>query len=1119
MPYINTKTVCFLSDDFTDGTPTFAAIGSTYGGNILFANESLTLNLNNSSYGYVAFRVTFTGNLQYLSVAFTHPNGQAISVSNNGGALFSISSIANGIINCVVYENGVSKPNEFLVVVNGFGNNTDLFNVEVSAGATRGNTGCVTLDYNCTEPIYSAETGLHTYSAYDAQYDISRLKTILYSLTPVRDWVAPTGDNCEGTRVFTGVALQSPALPYYYGIGDMVYKVGRDYDRAYGTKKWYKVKKRLFSQPRTYEYIDGPQWWGPYDPNNEPYSPSCIVPKMSCVGRIKKIHFNRDLTKPLQYRYYMGYDIANKVNSNNNVFVYWSWSRRVNYPILGSTHALGLIGQGGLAGMDTIPGYPSGLPLDDGNQLGTLGVTAGALITVGALYAGYVYIAINTISYTMICYGTTLVATVSFPPLAAVIATIGAILILLAIFIPRVKEYRQDCVNLLHHFTDTPYISANTNTQLFRNVGNTVAKPGWHSDGVYFYYQTNGVVTQKEQVITYEYNPQNDTFGWAASIIPDNPTLVTNFTKLLILPYVSGKPLPYCNGRIYYNELLTAPIIPPGKCCELEVCTATTLSIEAGTVYSCISIDDANSQAQEILDSSVLYAQNQYTPIQLLTENQLGILGCNFTHELKVESNPTQVSLYFDGRISLTPSINTKLYYDECGCTEVLNGYYAVTGTTNYRTFYKTVGGSITAIYYMQSSNSTTTTTGQPIIFTNLDYSSNWYLSAITQNTVNLYSNYLITDPINRSFSPNLLLNNYTVNYPVPPGNPYTYQLVKGFIKTPSTHNNFQLYNDFVTTSYSEAPTGWYRPLIDWITEDSFFYNGSDNRGILVNIYERCNFIDDSNQQKGATIVFSNRQGSIVRTDVALTVIFSIYNSSGGLINTYQIPNIPANTTLRYVPFNISTAVTVNSIVINSIQVIGTTNNTYSNGVCRTCTVKICNQTWMTYNISTTKYRNGDDIPEVTDPTQWSNLTTGAFCHYNNNNSYGILYNWYAINDARGLTPTGWHVPSESEFNTLSTCLSGDIVAGGKLKELGVINWQSPNLGATDQFNFRAAPSGYRSGGNGLFYQLGQSTSYFTSNVGGGTSASVRVLTYNATSFPLGVTTKDSGFSVRCIKD
>jgi uncharacterized protein (TIGR02145 family) len=173
----------------------------------------------------------------------------------------------------------------------------------------------------------------------------------------------------------------------------------------------------------------------------------------------------------------------------------------------------------------------------------------------------------------------------------------------------------------------------------------------------------------------------------------------------------------------------------------------------------------------------------------------------------------------------------------------------------------------------------------------------------------------------------------------------------------------------------------------------------------------------------------------------------------------------------------------------------------------------------MTYNLSTTKYRNGDDIPEVTDPTQWSNLTTGAFCYYNNNNFYGILYNWYAINDARGLTPTGWHVPSESEFNTLSTCLSGDIVAGGKLKELGVINWQSPNLGATDQFNFKALPSGYRNGGNGLFYQLGQSTSYFTSNAGGGTSASVRVLTYNATSFPLGITTKDSGFSVRCIKD
>jgi uncharacterized protein (TIGR02145 family) len=183
----------------------------------------------------------------------------------------------------------------------------------------------------------------------------------------------------------------------------------------------------------------------------------------------------------------------------------------------------------------------------------------------------------------------------------------------------------------------------------------------------------------------------------------------------------------------------------------------------------------------------------------------------------------------------------------------------------------------------------------------------------------------------------------------------------------------------------------------------------------------------------------------------------------------------------------------------------------------------------MTNNLTTKKYRNGDIIPQVTNQATWTGLTTGAWCYYNNDpnteNDYGLLYNHYAITDPRGLAPTGYHVPSESEFNTLSNCLSGDIVSGGKLKEttnyltVGLSHWTPPNLGAIDQVRFTALPSGYRSGGDGLFYQLGQSTSYFTSNAGGGTSASVRVLTYNATSFPLGITTKDSGFSVRCIKD
>jgi uncharacterized protein (TIGR02145 family) len=78
----------------------------------------------------------------------------------------------------------------------------------------------------------------------------------------------------------------------------------------------------------------------------------------------------------------------------------------------------------------------------------------------------------------------------------------------------------------------------------------------------------------------------------------------------------------------------------------------------------------------------------------------------------------------------------------------------------------------------------------------------------------------------------------------------------------------------------------------------------------------------------------------------------------------------------------------------------------------------------MQKNLNVSKYKNGDIIPQVTDGTQWANLTTGAWCWYNNDSAtyaatYGKLYNWYAVNDPRGLAPEGWHVPSDGEWNIL----------------------------------------------------------------------------------------------------
>src|ERR1035437_1728963 len=147
-----------------------------------------------------------------------------------------------------------------------------------------------------------------------------------------------------------------------------------------------------------------------------------------------------------------------------------------------------------------------------------------------------------------------------------------------------------------------------------------------------------------------------------------------------------------------------------------------------------------------------------------------------------------------------------------------------------------------------------------------------------------------------------------------------------------------------------------------------------------------------------------------------------------------------------------------------------------------------CTQVWMLKNLDVSTYRNGDWIPEVTDPGAWSALTTGAWCWYNNDPTmgviYGKLYNWYAVNDPRGLAPTGWHVPSDAEWWTLSTCLGGAAVAGGAMKETGTTHWTSPNTGATNSSGFTGLPEGLRTDG-GPFYDVGSYGGWWSSTEDG----------------------------------
>ena len=193
--------------------------------------------------------------------------------------------------------------------------------------------------------------------------------------------------------------------------------------------------------------------------------------------------------------------------------------------------------------------------------------------------------------------------------------------------------------------------------------------------------------------------------------------------------------------------------------------------------------------------------------------------------------------------------------------------------------------------------------------------------------------------------------------------------------------------------------------------------------------------------------------------------------------------------------------------------------------------VTIGTQIWSSTNLDVTTYRDGTPIPQVTDPTAWANLTTGAWCYYNNDPAngaiYGKLYNWYAVagihdvasfNDPslrKQLTPQGWHVPSDAEWNTLTTFLGGLSVAGGMMKSTSTL-WQSPNTGATNSSGFTGLPGGHR--GNN-FESIGNIGVWWSSSEQSTQSASHRNLHYLDIHVTTWSTTKFYGYSVRCLRD
>ena len=852
-------TLTYNRNNFTKATPSWDIAGE-YSNGLRFNTISKTLELDNTNHSLVSFTISSTAEEDYDfgSVHFSTPNGSIVSVAITQDDLYIPHNLELGPNSHVFKDETTSSSSiTYYVIVNGDPDKiTSLLNVSIALAKNRSIPSSnpeVNISWNCSPSggtIYEYEMGLHTWSPYDAKNDTGdnpTLTTKLYSFTPISNWTS-----YSNVRVYSSPYFNNPALNYYYGYGDKVYRVGESWSRSYGLRYFYEtrvtwhwfLKKKERTTLKTIgpeETIQNVEW----DGNQSWESLACIEPTMRNVGKIRQRYNNNTLIQPEKYRYYLGYHPSIKSRSNSydaeyynpssikyrtaGPFTQWSYSRKRSYGITGLTHAFSRLITGIVNGYN--PSIDGRVPF--WSIAGPLGVAALAATGAGGAITLEVLAILQSLPGPFAKVGIWLQRVLESGSSGNWVVAALALLALIITFIialkPKTIKSQENCNSFLHHFTSTPYI--NQSNIIYRDDTFSTKNLGYYSDGVYYYYQpTLSGVNRKElsYINAWNLDEENPIFSTEYSFPADDPTLVTNWEKLVLLPYCSGKPIPYCGldgnnnpNPIYSSKAFSHTV--EYTCCDLEDCSnPTVISLPEGFVRSCISQADADDQAREHFSASIEYAENHSSYGQTLDNSLIGQLDVSFTHEIKEEDNPTVLALFYDIRSGSDAPIGTPLYYDHTGCQKALPGYYATGSTSSSypKYYYKVADGEVAAIYTQSAASSTTVSPGSiPIVTTDEGKSSNWYLKSNTKSNLSYY----ILSTNDRTFDVNSL---FTTS---------PYELSAGYITSGSYSNGaFQKYasynsNGITSTTTTEQGTGWYAPLNGWKPEsaDLFFYQNS----------------------------------------------------------------------------------------------------------------------------------------------------------------------------------------------------------------------------------------------------------------------------------------------------
>jgi uncharacterized protein (TIGR02145 family) len=173
-------------------------------------------------------------------------------------------------------------------------------------------------------------------------------------------------------------------------------------------------------------------------------------------------------------------------------------------------------------------------------------------------------------------------------------------------------------------------------------------------------------------------------------------------------------------------------------------------------------------------------------------------------------------------------------------------------------------------------------------------------------------------------------------------------------------------------------------------------------------------------------------------------------------------------------------------------------------------------QEWMQKNLEVTKYRSGEPLLTGLDETAWYTSTFGAYAS-SLNYGYGNYYNWYAVSDLQGICPSGWHVPSYQDWDTLITSLGGALFAGRLLKSTN--SWMSPSQLAFNLSGFSALAGSYVTMGILGEGSIGYSGIWRSSSVNNNGWPIIFSLSSNFNEINQGLDYNKAGLNIRCIKD